>query len=298
MIKIVVKLIFCFFICSPIYCYCQLPENDSNYMRLMQIIITDNGGTDIDLDNENNIYLLNSKKNKLYKYLAYTKYDSVYSLGGTSTRSEGFFHPIKVSAKNRQSVFVLDDVKRKVTLLNTNLKIMGELNFPDNENRTLEDVFPISFDLSEWGDLFVLNYTDNKIYKFNERGYDNLSFGGLDYGEGQLYSPINLSINHQNFIFVGDTSGQVVKVFDIYGVYQYSISTVKLFSYRWKGFSISGENIVFFDDKNITLYHLASDQILSLPLRGTMNEKGIKDVVLKNNTLYILNNSCIFVFSL
>lgn len=286
------------FICQSYVSYCQLPQNDSNYMRLRHIIICENGGVDIDIDNENNIYLLNTKKNKIYKYLADTKYDSVYSIGGTSTRSEGFFHPVKISSKNRQSIFVLDDVKRKLVLLNTNLKNIGELNFLENEEINTEEIFPIAFDISEWGDLFVLNYTDNKIYKYNEKGFANLSFGGLDYGEGQLLNPVNISINSQNFIFAGDSSGQFVKVFDIYGVFQYSVSTQKLFSYRWKNFSIAGDNIVFFDNKNITLYHLPSDEILSLPLNEKINPLDIKDVVLKGNSLYVLNGNNLYLFSI
>ncbi|MBX7242650.1 MAG: hypothetical protein K1X92_12985, partial [Bacteroidia bacterium] len=99
--KIFDRMILIVFICQSYVSYCQLPQNDSNYMRLRHIIICENGGVDIDIDNENNIYLLNTKKNKIYKYLADTKYDSVYSIGGTSTRSEGFFHPVKISSKNR-----------------------------------------------------------------------------------------------------------------------------------------------------------------------------------------------------
>ena len=296
--KIVVNLVFIYFICIINHVRCQLPFNSEDFMRLTQIIVTDNGSTDLEVDDEGNLYLLNTKKNKVFKYLAVLKYDSVYSIGGKSSRDEGFFHPAKISARNRQTVYLLDDVKREIVLLNTNLKVLGRLRFIENENELLEDIFPVSFDVSDWGEMFVLNFTDNKIYKYNEKGYSGISFGGLDYGQGQLISPVSMGINAQNFVFVGDSANQIVKVFDIYGTFQYSISTQKKLSYRWKRFSLYNENIVFFDEKNITLYHLLSDEILSLPLHSAMNPLDIQDVCMRNHQIFVLNGKQVFVFSI
>ncbi len=293
-----VSFIFIFLLCGWNLICAQIKPLYKNIIHLERVIVSKEGANEIEVDNEGNLFLLNTKKNKIYKYFASVSYDSSYSIGGVSTRDEGFFHPVKISAKNRQTIYLLDDVRRRIILLNTNFKILGQLSFIENKKELTEDIFPLTFDINEWGELFVLNFTNNKIYKYDDKGNFVLSFGGLDYGEGQIINPVNVCINAQNLVFVGDTIHQCINIFDVYGIFQYKIASEKKISYQWSNFTLSGNNLIFFNKENVTFYGLDNDEVISLPLEKDINPLNIIDVTFSNKKLFILNNDVIYVFSI
>ncbi|MEM8892380.1 MAG: hypothetical protein AAGD28_30655, partial [Bacteroidota bacterium] len=83
----------------------------------------------IEVDAEGNVFLLDSREGFLYKYLRSTQYDSIVVVGGISTRDDGFLHPKKLALKNRQDFYLLDDLGRKIVLLDKELKVVESSDF-------------------------------------------------------------------------------------------------------------------------------------------------------------------------
>lgn len=240
------------------------------------------------IDSEGNLILLNRDLSCLYKYFVMTDFDSSIVVGGKSHRSEGFLHPVKISAGNRQLIYLLDDVKRKLLLLNTNLKVVEEIDFLDlgpNADRLTEGVpiFPMSFDVAPTGAIFVLSQEDNKIYKFDIFGNLESQFAGLDYGEGALYQPSQLMITDKIEILLSDLETAELKVYDLYGNYKFSIQPKV--DFEWDRFALFGQNLILFNDHQLYFEQFNRDEHFQIELDP---DKALIDIQLTPYYIYLL----------
>jgi hypothetical protein len=236
--------------------------NTDSFLQRPSQVIRDipTGIIDLEADQEGNIYLLQPGKHKLYKYFKLRGYDSVLTIGGKGMGEEGFNFPSKITVPNRQNIFMLDQMNRRLVQLNTNLKILKDINFLTLESNLLsadvESFWPISFAVGTSGELYFLNQDDIRIYKFNTNGTLERSFGGLDYGSGSLAEPWDIVLNESNLVFAVDSSIQKVSIFDFYGTYQYSLSFN--LEFRWKRLCAFDENLVYIGEHDLFIYNLFS----------------------------------------
>lgn len=263
-----------------------------------KIITADAVFNSLDIDTEGNIILLDREQGQIYKYLYISDFDSSITIGGKSHRNEGFLNPVKLSVKNRQNLYVLDDVARRVILLNTNFKVSGEINFltlnTQGTNAFGEDeIYPVNFDTSVDGTLFILNQLDNKIYVINPFGELVNTFGGLDYGAGALSQPVDIQVNDKNFVFVSDTVEQEIKVFDNFGIFRTTM--IPGAGFRWDGFSISKNYLICFDKTQIFLKNLVSGKGIRFQTGKQVN---LNDIKLKGDYLYLLLENEVHLYPL
>ncbi|MDX2246587.1 MAG: 6-bladed beta-propeller [Bacteroidia bacterium] len=250
----------------------------------------------IEVDNERNLLLLDSDQSQLTKFFFNTGYDSSIVIGGKSHRNEGFLHPVKISLKNRQNLYLLDDVERRMVLLNTNFKVSGEIRFfgagsVSNNFLGETEIYPINFDVSVDGTLFILNQLDNKIYVFSPAAVFQLSFGGLDYGPGAIVAPVDIQVNEKNNIFISDTSAGKILVFDNFGNYQATRQPQA--GFRWKKFQVSGNTLICFDPKNIYVENMITGQNFSVAVPENVL---ITDLKLKGEYLYLLQKNAVNLY--
>ncbi len=246
------------------------------------------GITDLEVDQEGNLYLLQTDRHRLHKYFEMTDYDSVQVIGGKGLGDEGFNFPNKITVPNRQSVFMLDQMNRRLIQMNTNLKVLKDINFLTlQEGITTEDVesfWPISFAVGPSGELYFLNQDDIRIYKFTTSGILERSFGGLDYGAGSLGEPYDIVMNPANQVFAVDSVNQKLSIFDLYGTYQYALSFNNL-DFRWKRVTTFDENLLFLGDHAIFLYNLFSKKGQTIHFKDPIK---LVDAVGSNDFLYLL----------
>ncbi|MCB9230345.1 MAG: hypothetical protein H6581_01670 [Bacteroidia bacterium] len=253
-----------------------------------------NGLTDIEVDEEGNIFLLQSGNHRIYKYFHNTNYDSVLTIGGKGIKKEGFNYPSELDVQNRQNCFVLDYMNRRLLLLNTNLKVTKEYNFLDVNSQSVDDeevdIWPISFAAGPTGELYILNQNDLKIYKLDTYGRMQTSFGGLDYGGGSLTTPDQLTINPGNYLFAADTTNQMVAVFDLYGIFQYKIYPTA--SFKWHHIAVLDNYLVCIGQNRLYFEHLLTrktgEQVME-------NSPRIIDVEGTKDYFYILHPNKITV---
>ncbi|MEM6273065.1 MAG: hypothetical protein AAF998_26870 [Bacteroidota bacterium] len=255
------------------------------------------GTTDIEVDQEGNVYLLQPDRHKLHKYFMDTGYDSVLTVGGKGIGREGFNFPTQISVPNRQSAFMLDYMNRRIVLLNTNLKVSSEINFLSVELGTLDEevdfLWPISFAAGPTGELYVLNQEDIRIYKLINDGEVERTFGGTDYGTGSLVDPWQLTINAQNLVFAVDSTEQKVSIFDLFGTYQYSLQP--RLKFRWKRLVTFGDNLLFLGEHKIFLYNLFSKRGQTV---GFATKGRIVDAHAGRQYIYVLYEDRIHLYRL
>lgn len=228
---------------------------------------------------------------------ASTDYDSVLSIGGRSHRQEGFLSPQKIALNNRQSLFLLDDVQRKITWLNPNLRVMGSNDYLSlagslNALSPGSEWFPISFAISPAGEQYILNQFDNKVYKLNVYGEIESSFGGLDYGAGSLYDPVDIQVNGTWEVWVSDTSAQQHSVFDLFGVFRYLVRPPCPF--RWSNSRVYGRILWCWHEQQVYLQNLDSKRDQSFQLEA----QRVKDIVQTREYVYLLLENAIHLYPL
>lgn len=251
----------------------------------------------MECDEEGNIFLLDKKNNRLHKYYSSLGYDSVQSIGGKGMSGEGLNQPVKIRSGNRQALYCLDAGNRRILVLNTNLKIVREVNFlttgsTENNSEIGAQIWPLSFEVGPAGDLFLLNQEDNRILKSDMYGKFQVAFGGLDYGAGSLYDPVDMVMSENNLLFVSDTIRQVLKVFDLFGVYKYALYPPEKFHFA--GISLLENNLIFYNSREICVNNLVSGkyQIYRPETQGAE----ITDVSLNRKMLFLLTKQQIFIF--
>lgn len=239
------------------------------------------------MDQEGNVFLLQPEKHKLHKYFAATAYDSVLSIGGKGIGKEGFNFPTKISVPNRQNVFLLDYMNRRLVHLNTNLKVIDDVSFltlelgvPEDET---ESLWPISFAVGPTGELFLLNQENLKIYKLTAAGKLERTFAGLDYGTGSVVDPWDITINSGNLIFAVDSTEQIVSIFDLFGTYQYSLSIPM--DFRWKRIVVFDHRIFFLGAHRIFIYDTFSKYGSAVDPGGT---ERLIDAAASRDFIYLL----------
>lgn len=208
-------------------------------------------------DQENNLFLLSPAKAKLHKVFSANNYDSTLTIGGKGIRNESFNLPSQLVVPNRQSVFVLDYLNRRIVHLNTNLKQINATNFLTLQGQIPEteyvDLYPFAFSVGPTGELFLFNRDDLKIYKFTNNGRLERTFAGLDYGAGSVVAPCNMAMDDRNNVYAIDCEDQSLRIYDLYGTYQYRLEVPMPF--MWENALVMGNTVVFFNANNLFFYN-------------------------------------------
>ena len=251
--------------------------------------------SDLEIDGEGNIYLLEAQGNWITKLLAIAAHDSAVRIGGKSHRAEGLFEATKMVVPNRQQLYVLDEGQSRILLFNTNLKPINQIDFGQRDDNWQwlsagEEIYPSDMNVAPTGDLFILNRYDNKVLKINTFGEFELSFGGTDYGEGALYAPVEIAANQLKQVMVSDTLDQELFVFNLFGIFQYTLQPKTTF--RWQRFQLAGPFLICYNSTQIYFEHLSSGRSKHLSLEARSAGKLI-DVKLGQDFLYLLFENAI-----
>ncbi len=196
------------------------------------------GATQILVDNEENLILLYPEEAVLRKYLA-PSYDSILVFGGASQLQDGMVHPIKAVLFSRQDIYVLDESLQQLILLNKDFSEVGRISLQEeafnSPNVDLSDGFQaIDFAIGPGGAVYLINQLDAQILKYNSFTGIEWQFGGVNYGDGSLQSPVSIGIDDQQ-LFVYDSELEKVILFDLYGNYLSTFSHESSGAWKYQG---------------------------------------------------------------
>lgn len=285
-------LVFFSFLCGSLAMAGQ--GSDSLFFRapLAQIAL-DAAADRAELDNEGNIYLLETAGRRLSKRLAATGWDSVRSLGGASARDEGLIEPVKVCAGSRQQVLVFDAGKRSVLVFSRDLRLVSERSFllrqPD-ERGFSEELLPSDFAAGPANEWYIANQLNNRILKLNPFGEAEAEFGGPDAGPGAVYAISGLEASADNLVYVADARRQLIQVYDNFGIWRYTLRP----GYRgWTRMRLAPGGLLLFSERGAALCDPAGTRWLELPLpTGCL----IRDLAMRGNRLCLLTKNAVSLY--
>lgn len=86
---------------------------------------------------------------------------------------------------------------------------------------------PFDLDVDASGNVYVADYSNHRVQKFNSSGVHQLTFGSFGTGNGQFNGPRSISVDSAGSIFVGDYSNNRIQEFNSAGTYvaQWALNT-------------------------------------------------------------------------
>ncbi|MDP5171560.1 MAG: hypothetical protein NWR72_15045 [Bacteroidia bacterium] len=247
------------------------------------------------LDGEDNLYLIDKDKTTIFKYLSAFNYDSVQSLGGKSHRAEGFLEITDLDVTNRQTGYVLDRGRQRVSLIHPNLRVLEDMSLvgvaTSDRNTNPEDLLVSRFAANSAGELFLLNLLDNRVYVLSSFGEWSLSFGGTDYGAGSIYQPAGIRLNQDNYLFISEPTRHHLLVFDIYGTFRYQVKTPE--SLNWTDFQLVGPYLLLKGKDEAGLLDTRSSKLLNI----SYPVQDVIDFSWGNGFVYFLTENQVHLYS-
>lgn len=238
---------------------------DTNVWATPISIFSVERASSIQLDGEENMYLIDENRTKIFKYLAAYQYDSLLSLGGKSHREEGFLEIASLDISNRQTGYILDEGRQRISLIHPNLRVLQDLSLTSVSASSRidapQDILMGDMTANSAGELFLLNLLDNQIYVLSAQGEWTLTFGGTDYGAGAILDPTSMELSLDNFLYVAEPEYNRIQVFDIFGTFRYSLQIHV--SHSWNSFQVSGQLIMIKGERAITFMDLRTQNQVS-----------------------------------
>lgn len=233
----------------------------------------------IAVDEQKNIYLLNSQDATLSKLFFKQNYDSVLVIGGKNlSLKESFIQPSELIIPDSKTIFVIDLFANDIKLLNTNLKIQKIWNF----NQIKEEYQPFQLQTAvilPTGEMFIQNKLNSMIYRVNVFGEIDRQLGGNNFAEASITDYAQLA-STKEWLFIWVKTEKKLYQWDHNGNFKKSFQ-----------FSENFENIVS-DKNNLWLYQ--KSQIYYLYNYETLiylfeHKNSILDLYLFDNQMYILD---------
>lgn len=185
--------------------YAQISMPD--YDRLNPITTIVNSPTDVALDASENVYIVESARNRLLKFSQSGQY-----LGTLL----GLQLPISIAVENNGIIYIGNKKYQStgsgyVSVYDANFHFLGKLGIGDGEFGQ-----PNSIDIDNSGNIYVVDYAQHSVKVYSSDGSYNHCYGCLANGSGQFKKPSSIVIDKstQNIIILDHPlmSGQTGQV--------------------------------------------------------------------------------------
>lgn len=190
---------------------------------------------DIALDNEKNIYLTSFSSPRVVKIDPNGKGMDIFR-----PNIKGGLYGIDFY---NNTLAVTDFKGNAVYFFNTSGKIIGKFGSSGSAEGFFYGPQGITFDKK--GHIYVVDSGNFRVQKFDEKGKFILSFGKKGNYEGEFSNPSGVAFLN-NKVYVTDTEGAKIAVYDEYGNYITDIRNKEIKSPR--GISVNDKNIVIADE--------------------------------------------------
>ncbi len=158
---------------------------------------------------EGNVYVADTGNHRLVVLDSRGKW--VREIGGLGIGANQLNRPSDVTAKLGLDILVADTGNDRIQRFNRRL---GYISTTKNPAAFTE---PVSLDVSEFGDLFILDDSRRRIVKIEVLVNQLVFFGGVGYGSGELEDPKDVDVMRDGTVWVADGSTGNVVQFDLFG---------------------------------------------------------------------------------
>jgi len=235
------------------------------------------------VDAKNNVYVLDAGANQVIKYSE----ELVYKIrNGKQGWLEGQFDsPTYIDGSSGLDIFITDGNNRRVQRYDLDLNPIATLktnlsDFPID----LRYQTPIATLVLNSNQLYVIDGDNNRIVIYKDGKVPSKLFGFYTSGKGQMSRPVKMEKDGNNNIYVLDKEMKSILKYDNLGNYLSTLSIKNL-----ESFSISGDILYMLSNKEIVLYDLNKNSIISTKIIPSKDvKKKFREILILNNKKYFL----------
>ena len=262
---------------------------ETNSLIFIKSIGLFQSASSFDIDLNGNFYVSDIEENNIVKLDSLG--NEIVSIGGYGWSESSFDRPVSIIT-NTLSVYVADENNDRVQRFDKDLNFLS-LYSGSSENSAVEFAYPISVEISNIGDLYILESDNNRILKFNLTGEFLTELGGNDAGSFALSNPIDFSIDRRNDVYVLDESS--IKVFD-----QFGNGKIKFdLNFVPQKIELYNNEVILIEENRISFYNPSKQRITKeFKELFDANEQKIIDAIRINDFLYVLTSKKIAKFKL
>jgi len=176
----------------------------------------------LSLDPRGMLYVVDTGNHRIQKFDAKGKF--LASVGGFGKGVMQFNSPVSIWAENGLDVLIADWNNHRVERYDKDLNYIGSLRSLDTWPEFFHFGFPLDVAFTSQSELFCLDGENQRILKLDVYGNPQLSFGGIESGQGRLIRPQRLLISG-GMLYVSDIEAGKIFVYDTYGNFLYSFGS-------------------------------------------------------------------------
>ena len=122
-----------------------------------------------------------------------------------------FAQPVAIAFDRDERMFVLDEAKHRVTILDKNAGFLGEWGANGSGDGELDRPSALQFDRND--DCYVADQMNHRVQKFTKDGEYLLQWGSFGDGDGQFNMPWGLNLDSQGCVYVADWRNDRIQKF-------------------------------------------------------------------------------------
>lgn len=176
--------------------------------------------TAVELDMQGNIFLTDSRKNRVIKL------DSQYRIqkltAGWGTENEFLDNPADLALDAGLNLLVADYYNGRIVRYDRNLNFLSDLQL---KNLHPDFEYPLSLTLSGWGDIYVLEEKNGRVLQIQLAGNLASEFGGFSTGEYSLSGSSKIAAADNGNIYAALPLSNEIAVYDRYGNHLHRLQT-------------------------------------------------------------------------
>ncbi len=208
------------------------------------------------------LYLLEKNSNQVWRI---DRKGKILDVNGGYGWGEGLFdYPTDLSLASGLNVLVADFNNHRLQRFDRYLNFLTQ--FPV-DGRTVRIEYPLSVAASNLGEIFVLEWQNNEVVRFDTDG-GSTHFGGVDYGRYALIDPVQLRLSKKGNVTVLESNGRLLQ-FDRFGTPIGEI--VPPDGLRARGMVLMGKNVLLLNEVKpyLVIYAGALRKWLPITLLGS-----------------------------
>lgn len=233
------------------------------------------------------IYVADISSDEIYKLDTLGKL--LKTIGGYGWDNNQFDDPVDIFTTPLR-VYVSDKNNHKIKEYDKDLNLISVLFTRDSDEQNSRFGYPLGCTISSLGDMFVLDFENKRIIKFDIYKKFNLNFGGFDAGGYSLNKPLSIA-SAFNKIFIADEKNLLA--FDFFGN---GILNLEL-NFNLNSLKFSNDLLILTNENEIFSIDLSNSMQLSkIELCKIESLPSFKSAFIFNDKLYVLTSTKILIF--
>ena len=218
------------------------------------------------------------------------------TVGGFGFNYEQLNAPKDVWARMLINIYVSDFNNQRLVRYDRNFRFLSDLKYQDSWDDQFQFAEVSSCAINSQNDLFLLDYSEQKIIKFNRTDTPERTFGAYESGAGELQDARQLDILNNKYLLISDAGRQSLLIYDFFGTFVREIADSAFKSPG--GLAVDGKGTIYLADadaKKIFYISAGRQTVSALPLRLSKSLKRPEDVALWQKRLYILDGDQLLI---